>query len=376
MIRIQRIISIFTLSILLLSGGIESVCYGLFYSSDKIESIAKALSVNIPDSSGTYTISKNGRDINIRVAEGEVKHIGYRLFPEDFRGLAVNPVIADFVERYWLEQSLSINNEKSALQQMREDRFQFYNGSLASVDRIQKDLGQGFSCNLSNNIVFMEWGDMSRPVCKICFPVNHELILGRKMKENDSRLPGELKRTRIDVRPVNPGDGDDMASLDSLTSVYIGKSGSYLDCELRSDRFFMSNSDSSEMLPVFNPDFPVESLSNLFTDYDIDGAENIALSIRHKTYGFNEQLIETSVPQFVAYSLQSGCQPYVGIIDLGTKVAGMADMLVIMRNWEVGYNHVLRVSVPIDCIAKKMGKATARLNAFVPTGNLKNLFND
>ncbi len=358
------------LSILLLCGGIESDCFGLTFRSDKIEALAKAAAVDLSGRDSSFCTIRNGREITVRIANGEVEHIGYRLFPHGLRDVAVNEAIADFAERYWMELSMPADRKKSVSQKMIEDRFAFVAGGIASVDRIQKNYGCDFSCNVSETLVTMTWGDNSGPFCKIQFPVNHELILGRAMRENDRRLPAEILLASTDVEHGFADSTHFMSDPDTLSSIYICKSGTYLDCELRSDRYFKNGQDT----PVFDPEFPAESVSNLFTDYDIEASKNIALAISQQIYGLKEQKIDTTVGQFVAYCMQNGCTPYVGIIDLDCN--GRADLLVIMRNWEIGYNHVLRVSMPVESISAGCGKATARLNAFVPSSNIKNLFND
>ena len=358
------------LSILLLCGGIESDCFGLTFRSDKIEALAKAAAVDLSGRDSSFSTTWNGREITVRIADGEVEHIGYRLFPNGLRGVAVNEGIADFVERYWMELSMPADRQKTVSQQMLEDKFAFVAGGLDLIDRIQKNHDCDFSCNVSETLVLMAWGDKFHPFCKIQFPVNHELILGRTMRENDRRLPAEILRTSTDQRHGFVDSPHFMSDTDTLSSIYICKSGIYLDCELRSDRYFKNEQN----IPVFDPEFPAESVSNLFTDYDIEASKNIALAISQQIYGLNEQRIDTTIGQFVAYCMQNGCTPYVGIIDLDCN--GRADLLVIMRNWEIGYNHVLRVALPVESISTGCGKATARLNAFVPSSNVKNLFND
>ena len=113
---------------------------------------------------------------------------------------------------------------------------------------------------------------------------------------------------------------------------------------------------------------------NLFTGYDIEKAENIRLSINHKIFGFKEQSIETTIPKFIAYSIQNDCVPYVGIVSIDKDNIGEADVLVIMHNGQLGYNHILRVSLPLESISSGKGIAIARLNAFIPSSNIKNLF--
>ena len=331
--------------------------------------MSRYLRVEWPSCDSSFVVRHGNRDVAVRVSNLCVEHIGYRIFPEYLRTEVVNRRLADFVERYWLSLTLPLERQKTVRQQLTEDRFIFLAGEIGTIDVLQKDTLIPFSCDVESKSVTMTWGTAEKPICKISFPVDHELILGRRMPENDRRLPQEIKSADIRNTPVR----ETLSSyVDSLSSLWIDYAGSYLDCSLKSERYYSCTSDGVSLEPVFDRDRNVESLMNLFTGCDIEKAEHIRLSIDHKIFGFAEQSIETTIPQFVAYSIQNDCVPYVGIVSVGED--DKADVLVIMHNQQIGYNHVLRVSLPLECISSGEGTAVARLNAFVPSSNIKNLF--
>lgn len=363
------------LSISLFWGGIESISFGKEFRSDQLDEISRCICVDWPSQHDTtLTVSHANRDVAIRVAGDCVEHIGFRIFPEPIREAMVNPFIANFVERYWLSLTLPLERQKSVAQQLKEDRFMFHVGGVGSIDAIQRDSALSFSCQATPTIVDMAWNKGGKQICRISFPVDYELILGRRMLENDRRLPQEIAAVKVPERPVRSVDDSHPHYADSLSSILVEHEGSYLDCALKSERYYAVGGDGVTLVPVFDAGRCVESLSNLFTDCDIEAAGNIRLSIRHKTFGLKEQPIETTIQKFVAYSMLNGCVPYVGVISVDEDNSGVADMLVIMRNERIGYNHLLRVSVPLDCISSGEGVATARLNAFIPSSNIKNLF--
>lgn len=334
------------LLISLLVGEIEGTyCYALGYVSNRLEKISTHMGLQQCDSS--FTVKYGGRDIVVRVADGYVEHIGFRIFSEDVRASVLFEPVADFVERYWLELTLPMRRDKSVAQQMREDRFRFEKGNISSIDMLQANPGVELIYNVLQDRISIAWGE----ICQISFPINHELILGRGMIENDSRLPDDISHANIGVRSE--------IVLDSET---------YLSEYLSSKRYFAPDGS-----PIFDAKRIAESITNLFTDYDIETADSIRLDITHKTFGLAEQKIETTVRQFVAYAIQSGCRPYVGIISSDEL---KSDLLVMFHNRHLSYNHVLRASVPNESIIYGSGCVTARLNAFVPSSNIKNLFKD
>lgn len=361
-------------SISLIFGGIENLCDAVDFRSDRLEEISKCISAELPGCDSTFTVKYGKRDVIIRTSETCVEHIGYRIFPSSLRDRALNPLIADFIERYWLSQTLPLEHEKSVRQQLTEDRFVFEAGSIRSIDAIQKDSTISFSFESTPARFTATWGEPQNPLCRISFPINHELILGRKMLENDRRLAREINDIRLTVTPGDGTAATDLFKADSSTPLRVEDNGSYLDCALKSERYYTTAADGLSPEPVFDSSHCIESIMNLFTGYDIPGARDIALSIDHKTFGLKTQPIETTVQKFVAYAMQGGCVPYVGILTVDSEGSGLADILVIMHNRYAGYNHVLRVSLPLDCIGTGRGTASARLNAFVPSSNIKDLF--
>lgn len=362
-------------SISLLCGGIENLCHAVDFRSDQLEEISRHLKISLPGCDTTMILRSGDRDLTIRIADDCVEHIGYRIFPDEFRSSVIPPHIADFIERYWLSLTLPLERNKPVSQQLKEDKFIFRKGDINTVGLLQRDSMLSISCTMDHSGVVVTWEKEDRPVCEIIFPKDHEMILGRKMMENDRRLPAEIRSAEI-----GPRDGSDTMALslsqDTVTSLWISNTGSYLDCNLKSDRYYDHVEEADTYIPVFEPERMSESIANLFTGYDIEKADGIKLEIRLIKFGFEEEIIETTIPKFVAYCKCNGCEPFVGIVSVDENEPVTADVLVMMRNWEVGYNHLLRVSLPLACIASGKGTSTARMNAFIPASNVKNLFKE
>ena len=366
---------IFTsLLVMILCAGGGVGCYAVEYRMDMLEAITKEIGVQVFDNDSIYHIKYGARGVLARVRAGVVEHIGYEIFSADIRKSQIDGSVADFVERYWLSLTLPIKRQRTVSQQLKEDRFVFVKGSVESIDDIQRRQATDFSCNATEKSVDMIWSSGDETLCHISFPVNHELILGRKMLENDRRLPAEIMATRVEYSSTDALMRSSLTEMrDSIVSMWVSKGGSYYLEELTADRYY-TNLSSGPIKPVFSASFPRESLINLFSGLDVSKADKIGLRINHVMFGFSKQLIETTVPQFVAYCMSNGCKPYVGIVSLDCDGKGTADVLVIMRNWRIGYNHVLRLKIPVESISTGTGIAEARLNAFVPTANVENLY--
>lgn len=363
----------FAFSIPLVFGGIGNLCGATDFRSDMLEDMSHIVSVDYPAADTTVTVPFGSREITVRTAGGCVEHIGFSIFTPQMRQ-GLDSRIADFVERYWLSLTLPLEKQKSVATQMSEDRFVFETGNPGSIGLVQKDPTLRFSFSSSPKEIKMSWNNDRGPVCAISFPVNHELILGRKMLENDRRLPQEINATRLDIRPPKNVHKTSSVEIDSVRSIVVCDAGCYIDATLKSDRYMRLHPLRDWMYPIFDADHYPESIANLFTEYCIEKADGIALSINHQIFGLKVQPVETTVRKFVAYAMQNGCTPYVGILSINKYGDGNADVLVIMHNESVGYNHILRATVPLECISTGKGTVTARLNAFVPSSNIKNLF--
>lgn len=301
----------------------------------------------MPQTDTVVTFRFQDRDVTLRKADNCVDHIGYRIFPHDARSASIHPLVADFVERYWLQLTLPGKRQRSVKRQMAEDEFRFLIGDLQSISRIQRDTTLTLTSFITESIATITWTKNHKTVCAISFPINHELILGRNMLENDRRLPQEVAATNVGRNAVMPLDA-----------------GTYIVEELKSERYLEGSK------PIFNTDKTLQSIANLLTGYDMPQADSIRLDITHRIYGPAEQKWQTSIRQFVGFAMQNGCRPYVGILAADSL---NADVLVVFHNQPLGYNHIMRVAIPIECIAKGKGTASARLNAYVPASNIKNL---
>lgn len=345
------------------------------YRSDILCEISKAIGLT-PEwgrSDTTRIIKYKNRDVAYRIENDEIGHIGYRIFTDSLHG-HIPQVTRDFVERYWLELTLPMERLKTVETQMAEDGFRFVHGNLGSIDAIQSQPSLTLSACITPHRASMLWGDPEAPVCTIEFPINQELILGQKMIERDRRLPEQIAKWQCPDSIAPQCRIEELTPSDSIEGLQVQNQGSYLTEYLAADRYFTI--EDGNVMPVFEPAFLCESLKNLFSGIDIPQAKNISLHLRHQIFGLKEQIIDTDVRQWVGCCLAQGCKPYTGVISIGHEGENLADMLIIMHNEAAGYNHVLRLTIDIESVASGQGQTDGRLNAYVPSSNIKNLFKD
>ncbi|MDE6692390.1 MAG: hypothetical protein K2K05_03300 [Muribaculaceae bacterium] len=367
-------IIIMMLTVVLAANAGTAAATSVAFRSDMLQKMAELLHATdriASLSDGEHFITDvKGRKVNVRIADGEVQHIGYQLFDPSLKN-RLNRSLTDYVERYWLSLTLPMDPLRSADARMREDHFYFIAGNVASVDRVQRDTTLMVNFSHTDKMLDIEWAGETGEICHVVSPVTHELIFGRNMLENDRRLADEIRRACADSIPVHRYTADMLVHSDS-TSLLVCPGGFYYLDELRADRYFFPADSGSVALPVWSDQFPCQSIANMFSGLDIPVAADIPLHIRHVAYGRIDEF-DISVRQFVAFALDQGCTPYVGIVGMAD---GQADVLVMMCNMQLGYNHLLRLRIGTDGLSAGAVSANGRLNAYIPTANLKNLFKE
>lgn len=326
-------------------------------------------------SDGCYydMFSYKNRPLTVIVSNDEVVHIGYTLFSSMQREF-VEEDIANFVERYWLSTDLPLKRVKAVGQQMREDRVTFTKGSLSSVDILQSDTSLSVQTSMDFERYYaITWRKNGAAVCALRFPVDNELLSGRNLIENDQRLADDIRRAR--PAPPSPDTvvNGDILHHSQESGYYVLPGESYYMDALTGNRYFLRNKKRRTFGLLYAPEHKFETIANMLTGTDLPQAENFVLTLRQQTYNYQQNIINTSLRQYVAFCLQNGCVPYVGLI---SENGNIVEVELVMRNVALGYAHVARLSFDMTQMDDGGGTAVGRLNAYVPTANVKNLFKD
>jgi hypothetical protein len=69
-----------------------------------------------------------------------------------------------------------------------------------------------------------------------------------------------------------------------------------------------------------------------------------------------------------------GCKAFFGIISL--EKDNIATCELIMHNHRMGYNHIMKITFPMSTFDERKGRIQARLNSYVNSSRIKNLFAD
>lgn len=350
------------------------------FSADVLGDIAAALGNrdtldSIPDGIYIGTFTSRGKPLSVIKADSMVCHIGYSIFTEDMRKELPSPFY-DVLERNALIKDIpGMKRQRTVDQEFEERGVVFRKGSLKMLPSLFGRPEIKFNLyNYDGKKYHAIWADSDRVVCEIEMPYTYEFLKGTEMDENERRLVDGLSRLRpyaFANDSLAAADVDNCSVLPYHTSnLYILPGESYYLEGLNANRFYQM-SDSGALYPVYAPEFPIESLSNLCTAAEVPN--KISVEVKVVKYGFKKAFVEVPLTSMVDYFRKSGTTPFFGIIETGPDATVCE---VVFRNTAEGYCHILKMTAPAETIGKREGKFTARLNSFIPISKIENLFDD
>ncbi|MCH5318645.1 MAG: hypothetical protein J1E38_02920 [Paramuribaculum sp.] len=295
---------------------------------------------------------------NIRVVKkaGDPKHIGLDLFSDQMK----NDADAEMLN--YIEAALAVKARDIAL-----DGYENVKITTGKIDDLRK-LSPDLPCSISNRDgkeLQISW--LTDDVAfKVVVPVSYDLAKGGSRADIENRFISSVKKAR-GQKPKSPviESHNLQAYGDSLEML---QGSSYQRRAINRNLYF--NVDTL-MSPVWDANHPVESIANLFLNpSDIYG--NVAMDVRFVKHEYGEQeTLTTDVNSFLAAAEQDGCTPYWGLERFEN---GKLQGALFLYNWSQGYDHVLKIElVPEDIIAGR-GTVKARASLYIPSNNVKNLF--
>lgn len=320
---------------------------------------------------GTYfnTYYYKNHPLVVRVNNNCVEHIGLQMFSEMQR-ISLDESLLDFVERYFLSNTINIVSPWDVKSRLEIDDFHFLKGDMTFYKNLPNDSIYSFYLEQSERRICLEWKKGRTSACKIDFPNDFELILGTNRTTLQNNLLDNISKHNFQEHSLNSIPVDRL-QYDSLENYYVLNGDAYYTSGINGNRYYQLNSDSV-CTPYTDSLHIVETLSNLFSIPTYKN--NYTFKIRHQKYGFKTEEFAIPVSKWVNYCLDEGCTPLFGI----TKIADypMIECIVIMRNKEREYNHILRMKFDYSTLGKMEGDINATLTSFMNTSTIKYLYKE
>lgn len=309
------------------------------------------------------------RPLNVFVDNGTVTHIGYVLFSDGQRK-ALNSPVYNFLERYVLAADLPLERQKSVSKQLAEDEINFMEGNFSSLSKLIGDTTLNLTIeNLNEKRYKVGWYKKEALFCSIDFPIGYDLLHGTEIVENERRIAEDIQHAPLlSVEPLSVKR--ELLLSTWQPNYFILPGESYYTDQLSTNRYYEKQNDGTFQL-IFNRKYPQESLANLLTTLELKNSFQV--HVRLKKYDFKEDNFKISLAQFMSFFMRQGCVPYFGVISYEETTLVCE---LVMRKPDEGYCHIMKVTFNVEQLLDKGGEIAVRLNSFIPTSKIKNLFED
>lgn len=270
-------------------------------------------------------------------------------------------IVMDFLERYF--NILPQTKHTTTSIKMADDKVYFRNGRLSDLYQIADTMP--FSINLSYRYYEVEWKKQDKPFITIVFPAQYDLILG--MQQNEAQQ--KFKETIIASAQRKNSIQIPLKKEKLMDNIYISKTN-YLELESFNDAtYYIYNNVKGAFSPYYDVAHLDYSAANLFHGLIHDA--DYMMYVEQSVYGLKTINYTISLRQWLDYCAEWGLNIYFGIEE--QREDGLL-ALVIAENQDLCFNHMLSVIIPDKFVTNKNSVLKARLTPYIPTHNVKNLF--
>lgn len=274
-----------------------------------------------------------------------------------------HPQVCAFLNRYINELSQWSEPNVSLFQKMRDDKFVILDGSIDALSSCTDSTS--FSLVRYDNKAYeATWNNGNDTLLHVAFPIQYELILGMPQVEIEQNLQDYIvsahQREKAEYSNI---------TFDSIApNVYRSTPRQHYQLPaLNNSRYFCKLSNDSINL-IYDTALVEYSIANLFQD----GIEKeYLMQVSQGVYGFRRLNYTISLQQWLNYCEAERLTCYVAIEE---ETADAIQVLIVAENIDLAYNHLLSVLVPRDVLSKDNGTLLVKLNAFIPTHNITDLY--
>ncbi|MGM9843565.1 MAG: hypothetical protein ACI30S_05005 [Muribaculaceae bacterium] len=290
---------------------------------------------------------------------------GYELFSEQVK-TDYPSVVYDFLERYLYEVDSLDRKENLVEQKMRDDKVYFISGEVRDAAKI--NLGMKFEMKKSSAKYYeVAWYDsIDSEVLRVAFPMDFELILGKPKAEIEKEFKNALKDS-TEYKAELP-DEQNIEQLDSI--VYRSKDVKNYYLESLNNAKYYYNDSVGGYAPIFTEKDRWHSAINLFLGA-ISDVEGYKIHVEQSLYGFNKETYTITLGEWLNYCRRMRLETYMSIEE--EREDGLKALL-IAESEDLGFNHMLYLLIPADFVSNRGVKVKAKLNAYIPTQNVKDLY--
>ena len=288
---------------------------------------------------------------------------GLKLFTPEMREAVTQPqrVVMDFLERYF--QELSAVKGTTVQAKMTDDKVFFRKGKPSDLYHVSDTMG--FTISLLDKYYEVNWTIENEPFITIVFPAQYDLLMGQdkeealtKMKETILAAPKRNEKNVIPADLKMQGDG-----------IWQSKKESFELESLNDAIYYYYNKVREEYVPVFDNSHLSYSAANLF--HGLIPTTDYRIYVEQSVYGMNTISYTIALNQWLNYCAEWGLKVFFAVEE--EREDGIL-ALIIAQSRELGFNHLLSVVIPDKFITDKNAVLKVRLSPYIPTHNVKDLY--
>ena len=273
-------------------------------------------------------------------------------------------VVYDFLERYLYEMDSLSRRGEPILQRLRDDKVSVTAGDVS----VASSLTPQTPCTMASSddrYYQVEWLDTAgNALLGLVFPMQYELLLG-KPKVQIEREVKDLLLSFDAYTPLTPNKQSLRLGKDSVWETDPA-SFYYIESLNTGCYYRMSN----QLNPVFGSTDLWRSAANLFQGV-IDSVDSYQLYVVQNLYGYQKDQYLIGLRHWLAYCQAMKLDVYFAVEEEhedGLKA------LLIAHSRDLGFNHMMSIIIPDDFVEKKNAVFKVTLNAYIPTQNVKDLY--
>lgn len=309
---------------------------------------------------GTYRGQKIHCDLT---KDKQIVHIGFNLFAQEMK-VETNRIVCDFLERYLLQIKCI---ETTFLQEdrLRDDKFLIEQGSLSVVSKITPNTA--FSLEMQDYKYYRAtwFTETGKVLLKVAFPINYELLLGLPKVEIEKQFKQRVlasshsskKGLTPELEPYQDG-------------IYRNCPISHYHIPSLNTAQYYKRVNESKYVPCFESTHKWYSAANLFQGL-VNTQNEYQLYVEQNLYGFKKESFTIPLAKWLDYCAEQKLEIFFAVEE---EREDGAKALLIAHSKELGFNHMLSLIIPDNFIQKHNSIIKATLNAYIPTQNVKELY--
>ncbi len=274
-------------------------------------------------------------------------------------------VVYDFLERYLYETDSLQLKGVDVTQKLHDDKVMFMAGSASTARKISPFTPFSMK-NVESKYYQVGWTDTNgKALLTMAFPMQYELLWGKPKVQLEQTLKDEIAGAKEFV-VVKPKQGDMEVQTDScLMSKPVEN---YYVKSLNTATYFRKQ--GNQLQPVFDSSDKWHSAANLFLGC-IAQADLYNIYVKQNVYGFKKIPYTMKLSQWLAYCQAMKLKMFFTVEE--EREDGLKALLIAQSD-DLKFNHMLSIVIPDDFVTNPKAMLKATLNAYIPTQNVKNLY--